>query len=133
MKNEWTRKECEAIRDGWNALKWFCDSTNHSDHFALATAIKEERKALRDAADMFFARARILESWLEGYLSPDAPLSARAYWMRDGVLRAMLLGVRHAVECKHRIDELAQVQQRVRAAIAAKEAGEYRRKGKESV
>lgn len=128
-RNDWTPGELASIRAGWLALEHFCDTTNHSDRFQLAAALKQERKDLGDSADILFARARICEFWLDGYETPNQPMSAKAYFMRDGLLKALCLGVRHAVERScYNSERLADVAAACQLAIDAKESSEARRR-----
>lgn len=89
-----TKAEAAAINDAASAIAYLCQSTNWSDSGVWAGAIKAERK---QGLSLIEAKGKCVEQWYAGVTSPEVPAS-RIYYLRDGCLRARLLGVRHALE-----------------------------------
>jgi hypothetical protein len=94
----YTRPEAAAIHAAWQAISHLCECTNWSDAGEWKEAERLERAQFRaDDQPTLAARAMACSAWARGLDSPDA--RAREFYMvRPGYLRAMLLGVRHAVE-----------------------------------
>lgn len=89
-----TKVEREAIDHAYRAISGICDRTNWGDAPALRDALKLERRETKDATA---AKAMVCKAWFEGANEPHKPASA-FHWIREGYLRAFLLGVRHQVE-----------------------------------
>ena len=89
-----TKAEQAAIKAAASAIAYLSQSTNWSDEGAWQNAIKLERK---QGLTLTEAQGKCVEQWYKGASNPQAPL-ADVYDMRPGVLKARLLGVRHAIE-----------------------------------
>ena len=89
-----TKAEAAAINEAARAIAYLSQTTNWSDPGAWADAIKAERK---QGLTLIEAKGKCVEQWHEGATNPEAPAS-ELYYLRDGLLRARLLGVRHAIE-----------------------------------
>ena len=89
-----TKAEAAAINDAASAIAYLSQTTNWSDAGAWTDAIKAERK---QGLSLIEAKGKCVEQWFAGVTSPAVP-ACEIYHMRDGLLRARLLGVRHAIE-----------------------------------
>lgn len=95
----YTKAEAAAINAAWRAIMDLCECTNWSDGAQWKEAEKAERREVADgvAPASAAARAMICKAWAEGFDNPGQP-ARNLYFIRAGYLRALMLGVRHAIE-----------------------------------
>jgi len=88
------KQQTKAINDAWSAIAYLSQTTNWTDNGAWKDALRLERK---QGLTTIEAKGNCVKAWLKGATAPDKPASD-LYFIREGYLKALLLGVRHKVE-----------------------------------
>ena len=88
------KKQAKAINDAYSAIRYLSQTTNWTDNSAWQEALRLERK---QGLATIHAKGNCVKAWVRGATQPDKPASD-LYFIREGYLKALLLGVRHKVE-----------------------------------